>query len=87
MRTGGWIPPTQLPLEYPEPEGPLGRMQMLLTVGMGAVLLLVEVVDVEVAGQRVVEVTLVVVVWPPEGGFLTMQSLLLHLPPGQTLPQ
>lgn len=58
---------------------------MLLTVGIGAVLL-VDDAEVDVAGQTLT-VLLVVVVCPPTGGFFEMQSVLLHLPPGQILPQ
>lgn len=61
---------------------------MLLTVGMGAVVLveLVVLLD-DVAGHAIREVVLVVVLGPPTGGFLMMQSVLLHLLPEQTLPQ
>lgn len=58
---------------------------MLLTVGMGAVLLLVDDAVVDVAGHALI--VLLVVVGPPRGGFLEIQSFLLHLPPGQMLPQ
>lgn len=61
---------------------------MLLTVGTGAVLLveLVVLID-DVAEHAVTDVVLVVLLGPPTGGFLMMQSVLLHLLPEQTLPQ
>lgn len=79
--------PTHLSSSYPEFFGPLGRTQMLLTVGIGAVLL-TEVVlfELVVAGQGLT-VVLVVALCPPVGGFLLTQSLLLHLPPKQVAPQ
>ena len=58
-------------------------MQILLTVGTGTVELVDELVVVEdwvVAGHTFAVEELVVVVWPPIGGFCLMQSLLLHLP-------
>lgn len=61
---------------------------MLLTVGIGAVLMVVvDDVDDVVAGQTLSVVLLVVMVCPPTGGFLETQSFLVHLPAGQMLPQ
>ena len=60
---------------------------MLLTVGIGAVLLLVDDAVVDVAGHALIVLLVVVVVGPPSGGFLEMQSFLLQLPPAQMLPQ
>ena len=77
--------PTHLPLLKPDPSGPLGRMQMLLTVGTGAVLLVLVIALVVVAEQTLTVV--LVGVSPPIGGFLLVHSFLLHLPLPQLLPQ
>ena len=74
VSTGGVIPPTHCPFEYPELALPVGSTQTFETVGMGTLVVVEGLLEEVVLGvvQTPAAAEVLVAAEPPTGGFLEM---------------